>query len=165
LLLHRRYSDRLDVYGCGHLAEKASCWMKFRFTLKKLFYVMTLVAIWLGWRHYVEVESADSLRAYHEVRTLMDEGRFGECYFKMMSEEYRAAHSQREFRKQFAPYQASKGSSGHDPNASVRSLRFSSASIYERASPGFFELLSGQCWGFRKKDGKWWFTGGNKYIF
>lgn len=132
--------------------------MRIRFTLKKFFAVVTLVAMWLGWRHYVAMESAAALRAYHEVRTLMDEGRSGECYFKMMSEEYRAAHSQREFRKHFAHYQASIGSSRHDPNASVTSLFFNSAEVYEHASPGFFDLLSGECWIFRKNDGRWWFT-------
>jgi hypothetical protein len=133
--------------------------MKLRFSLKTLFLIVTLVGVWLGWRKYVEVESASVLRAYHSVMTLLEAGNFNQAYL-LMTDGYRASHSLQEFEVEFSQHSI-PGNPLHNPNASVHSLFLvnGKAVVYENEQPGFFDLLSGLCYEFRKENGEWRFTG------
>jgi hypothetical protein len=131
--------------------------MKLRFSLKTLFVLITLVALWLGWRRHVEIESAAVLRAYHAYQRALETGALEEAY-SMMTEEYRSRHSLEKFTRNYG-HHAGPGNVPHDPNASVSSLSRGRAWVYESEAPGFLELMSGKCYEFRKERGQWRFTG------
>jgi hypothetical protein len=131
--------------------------MKLRFPLKTLVVIIVLFGLWLGWRKYVEVESASVLRAYHAWMALLEKGNYGAAYL-MLTQDYRDSHSLESFTAEFSRY-SDPGNPPHDPRASVNSLFRSTAEVYEHEAPDFFELLNGQCYSFRKENGQWRFTG------
>jgi hypothetical protein len=137
--------------------------MKFRFSLKTLFVLITLIGVWLGWRKYVEAESASVLRAYHSVMTLLEAGDFNQAYL-LMTDDYRASHSFQEFEVEFSQY-SRPGNPPHNPNASVNSLFLFEAEVYWCEAPGFLDLLSGPSYKFRREHGEWRFTGDSQWYY
>lgn len=77
--------------------------------------------------------------------------------YGLTTNEYRAHHTLREFEQDFADIKDDEQFLAKDP--SVLSFSLKSAEIYAWRDPGWFALLNGPSFFYRKEDGHWRFTG------
>jgi hypothetical protein len=91
--------------------------------------------------------------------TLLVEGESEKAY-RLTTNDYRANHTLQDFQTKFADIKGDKLFLAKDP--SILSCSLNSAEIYAWHEPGFFELLNGPSFFYRKEEGQWRFTGETK---
>ncbi len=88
--------------------------------------------------------------------TLFVAGDFQQAY-RVTTNEYRASHTAEEFQSTFSHFKGDLLYLSSSPT--VISFGFNSAEVYAHEDSGFFELLNGPSFFYRKEQGQWRFTG------